>query len=142
TAAATQQSSTAGNTGNQAKDFKVTITLKDPPATLRPGVNATADITTARREHVLAIPIQAVVVRELDKDGKIVDPDATPSPQPGDTQVQTAKAKAKEPDGVFLVQKDKAVFKAVKTGVMGDTDIEVLDGVTEGEEIVTGSFKT
>jgi HlyD family secretion protein len=40
------------------------------------------------------------------------------------------------------VQKDKAVFKAVKTGVMGDTDIEVLDGVTEGEEIVTGSFKT
>jgi HlyD family secretion protein len=142
TAAATQQTATAGNTGNQAKDFKVTITLKDPPATLRPGVNATADITTARREHVLAIPIQAVVVRELDKDGKIVDPDATPSPQAGDTQVQTAKAKAKEADGVFLVQKDKAVFKAVKTGVMGDTDIEVLDGVTEGEEIVTGSFKT
>jgi HlyD family secretion protein len=142
TAASTQQTSTAGNTGNQAKDFKVTITLKDPPATLRPGVNATADITTARREHVLAIPIQAVVVRELDKDGKIVEPDATPSPQPGDTQVQAGKAKAKEADGVFLVQKDKAVFKAVKTGVMGDTDIEVLDGVAEGQEIVTGSFKT
>ena len=80
TAAATQQTSSAGNTGNQAKDFKVTITLKDPPPTLRPGVNATADITTARRENVLAIPIQAVVVREVDKDGKVVDPDAAPSP--------------------------------------------------------------
>ncbi|HEY6552116.1 MAG TPA: secretion protein HlyD, partial [Vicinamibacteria bacterium] len=48
----------------------------------------------------------------------------------------------KEADGVFLVQKDKVVFKPVKTGVMGDTDIEVLEGVAEGEEIVTGSFKT
>jgi HlyD family secretion protein len=143
TAAATQQSSSAGNTGNQAKDFRVTITLKDPPPTLRPGVNATADITTARRENVLAIPIQAVVVREVDKDGKVVDPDAAPAPeQPSDTEVKAGKAKAKEADGVFLVQKEKAVFKAVKTGVMGDTDIEVLEGVTEGEEIVTGSFKT
>ncbi len=144
TAAATQQSSSAGNTGNQAKDFKVTITLKDPPPTLRPGVNATADITTARRENVLAIPIQAVVVRELDKDGKIVDPDAAPSPQEqqSNTNVEARKAKVKEADGVFLVQKDKAVFKPVKTGVMGDTDIEVLEGVAEGEEIVTGSFKT
>lgn len=143
TAAAQQQSASAGNTGNQAKDFKVTITLKDPPANLRPGVNATADITTARRENVLAIPIQAVVVRELDKDGKVVEPDATPAPQQqGDTVVQSAKAKAKEADGVFLIQEDKAVFKPVKTGIMGDTDIEVLEGVAEGEEIVTGSFKT
>jgi HlyD family secretion protein len=143
TAAATQQASTAGNTGNQAKDFKVTITLKDPPANLKPGVNATADITTARRENVLAIPIQAVVVREVDKDGKVVDPEASPSPQAqGNTEVKAGKAKAKEADGVFLVDKEKAVFKTVKTGIMGDTDIEVLEGLTEGQEIVTGSFKT
>ena len=144
TAAATQQAATAGNTGNQAKDFKVTITLKDPPANLKPGVNATADITTARRENVLAIPIQAVVVRELDKDGKIVDPEASPSPDQsqGNTDVKTAKSKNKESDGVFLVEKEKAVFKPVKTGIMGDTDIEVLEGLAEGQEIVTGSFKT
>ena len=143
TAAAQQQTASAGNTGNQAKDFKVTITLKDPPPTLRPGVNATADITTARRENVLAIPIQAVVVREVDKEGKVVDPDDAAAPQSqGDTVVQAGKAKPKEADGVFLVQKDKAVFKTVKTGILGDTDIEVLEGVREGEEIVTGSFKT
>jgi HlyD family secretion protein len=140
----TGQGTTSANTGNQAKDFKVTITLKDPPANLKPGVNATADITTARRENVLAIPIQAVVVRELDKDGKIVDPEASPSPDQSqaNTDVKTAKSKNKESDGVFLVEKEKAVFKPVKTGIMGDTDIEVLEGLTEGQEIVTGSFKT
>ena len=63
---------------NQAKDFKVTVTLKDPPPTLRPGLNATADITTDAQENVLAVPIQAVVVREVDKEGKVVDPDAAP----------------------------------------------------------------
>jgi HlyD family secretion protein len=143
TAAATQQASTAGNTGNQAKDFKVTITLKEPPPALRPGVNATADITTDRRTNVLAIPIQAVVVREVDKDGKVIDPEASPSPQAqGDTEVKAGKAKPTEADGVFLVDKEKAVFKVVKTGIMGDTDIEVLEGLSEGQEIVTGSFKT
>lgn len=143
TASSQQATSSAGNTGNQAKDFKVTITLKDPPPTLRPGVNATADITTDRREGVLSIPIQAVVVREVDNAGKVVDPEATPPPQQGETtQLNAGKAKPKEAEGVFVVEKDKAVFKPVKTGIMGETDIEVLDGLSEGQEIVTGSFKT
>jgi HlyD family secretion protein len=139
---AAQTSSNAGNTGNQAKDFKVTITLKDPPAEIRPGLNATADITTARREGVLALPIQAVVVRELNKQGKVVDPDATPAPQEGNTVTDTGKVRLEEKDGVFVVDKDKAVFRTVKTGIVGETDVEVLDGLKEGEEIVTGSFKT
>jgi HlyD family secretion protein len=142
TAGQAQQTASAGNTGNQAKDFKVTITLKDPPPTLRPGLNATADVTTAKRENVLAIPIQAVVVRQVDKEGKIVDPDASPSPQQGDTVTQTAQARAEEKDGIFLVQNNKAIFRPIKTGIVGDTDIEVLEGLTDGEEIVTGSFKT
>jgi HlyD family secretion protein len=65
-----------GSTANQAKDFKVVVTLTDPPPTLRPGLNATADITTARKENVLSIPIQAVVVREINKQGKVLDPAA------------------------------------------------------------------
>jgi HlyD family secretion protein len=74
--------------------------------------------------------------------------DAALAPQPsapqqqGDTVVQSSKAKATEADGVFIIDKDKAVFKPVKTGIMGDSDIEVLEGVAEGEEIVTGTFKT
>ena len=61
------QTTLGANTGNQPKDFKVTITIKDPPPNLRPGLNATAEITTARREKVLAVPVQAVVVREVNK---------------------------------------------------------------------------
>jgi HlyD family secretion protein len=71
-----------------------------------------------------------------------VDADATPPPQQGNTTTQTAKVRLDEKEGIFLVQKDKAVFHPLKTGIMGETDVEVLDGVKEGDEIVTGSFKT
>jgi HlyD family secretion protein len=135
---------TATSTANQAKDFKVKITLKDPPPSLRPGLNATADIEVARKEGVVAAPIQAVVVRELDKDGKVVDPDAVKAPEgPTDTVVDTGKAKIEERDGVFVVvEGKKAAFRPVKTGIMGDTDVEIVDGLKEGEEIVSGSYKT
>jgi HlyD family secretion protein len=130
------------NNSNQAKDFKVTVTLKNPPASLRPGLNATADIITARRDSVVAAPIQAVVVRQVEKDGKVVDP-AVGQSGPGDgagTPVRTTKLEEKE--GIFLVQGGKAVFKAVKTGIIGDSDIEILEGVKDGDEIVMGSYRT
>jgi len=143
---ATQQQTTqqSANTGNQPKDFKVTITIKDPPQNLRPGLNATADITTAKREHVLAVPVQAVVVREVNKEGKVVDPDAMAggAAREGDTVVQMAHQKGEEKDGVFVVEGEKALFKPVKTGIMGDTDIEITEGIGEGQTIVTGSYKT
>jgi HlyD family secretion protein len=142
---AAAQTTLGANTGNQPKDFKVTITIKDPPANLRPGLNATADITTARREKVLAVPVQAVVVRELDKEGKVVDPDAMAgggSEREGNTVAQGARAKGVEKDGVFVVQGEKAVFKPVKTGIMGETDIEITEGIAAGQEIVTGSYRT
>jgi len=130
------------NNSNQAKDFKVTVTLKDPPATLRPGLNATADVITARREGVVAAPIQAVVVRQVDKDGKVVDP-AIGQTAPGDNpNTPTRSAKLEEKEGVFLVQAGKAVFKPVKTGIVGDTDIEIVEGVKDGDDIVIGSYRT
>jgi HlyD family secretion protein len=142
-AAAAQAGS--GNTSNQAKDFKVTITLDEPPATLRPGLNASAEITTAKREAVLSVPIQAVVVREVDDKGKVVDPDAAPAQdeKAGNTVVAGAKKKKnEEKEGVFVLEKEKTVFKAVKTGILGESDVEILEGLSEGQEIVTGSFKT
>jgi HlyD family secretion protein len=140
---ATSQGAAGVSTGNQAKDFKVTVTLKDPPSSLRPGLNATADITTARKERVLAVPIQSVVVRELNKEGKIADP-AEPPAEGGNAAVLVTKPqKGEEKDGVFVVTKDgKVAFRPVKTGIIGDTDIEIVGGVTEGEEIVSGSYKT
>jgi HlyD family secretion protein len=138
TGAATQTTTTS--TANQAKDFKVTVTLVDPPATLRPGLNATADIRTAARKNVLTVPIQAVVVRELNKEGKVVDPEALQAAGP--QAEEPVRAKGEEKDGVFVVQKDKAVFKPVKTGIVGETEVEVLSGLGDGEEIVSGSYRT
>ena len=141
---AATQTALGANTGNQPKDFKVTITIKDPPPNLRPGLNATADITTEKRDKVLAVPVQAVVVREVNKEGKVVDPDAMASAgaeREGNTVAQAAREKGVEKDGVFLVSGDKAVFKPVKTGIMGESDIEITEGITEGQEIVTGSYR-
>jgi len=139
------QTTMGANTGNQPKDFKVTITIKNPPPNLRPGLNATAEITTEKRAKVLAVPVQAVVVREVNKEGKVVDPDAASSggaEREGNTVAQAAREKGVEKDGVFLVSGEKAVFKPVKTGIMGETDIEITEGITEGQEIVTGSYRT
>lgn len=141
----TTGASTVASTANQAKDFKVKVTLKDPPASLRPGLNATADITTGVKKGVVAVPIQAVVVRELDKDGKVVDPSAPaavgagPGPAAGATP---ARSKHEEKDGVFVVVDGVAKFRPVKTGLIGETEIEILDGLKEGDVLVTGSYRT
>ncbi len=135
---------TAAQSGaNQAKDFKVTITLQDPPATLRSGLNATADIVTARRQAALAAPIQAVVVRELNKEGKVIDPAAVLAADDGPAVAAAAdRPKGEEREGVFVMTAGKVVFRPVKTGVMGEAEIEIVEGLKEGEEIVTGSYRT
>ena len=135
----TTQQTTSTNTANQAKDFKVEVTLTDPPASLRPGLNATADITTARKDSVLAIPIQAVVVREINKQGKVMDPAAVQAAEPDQA---APPEKGQEKEGVFVVEGGKASFRPVKTGIIGETEIEIGDGLKEGDEIVTGSYKT
>ena len=130
--------STAQSTssGQEAKDFKVVVALQDPPPNLLPGLSATARITTATRSTVMAIPIQALTIRqrgelEPEKKGKAVQA-ATP-----------VSASAKEElQGVFVVKNKKdAVFVPVTTGISGTTDIEVTQGLKEGDEIVTGSYK-
>jgi HlyD family secretion protein len=129
----------AAGTGNQAKDFKVTVTLDSPPAALRPGLNATADITTAEKKNVLAVPIQAVVVRELSRMGAVIDPGELQAAE-GEPAPPTSKGEEKE--GVFVVGKGQAHFKPVKTGIIGETEIEVAEGLSPGDEVVTGSYKT
>jgi HlyD family secretion protein len=126
-------------TSNVAKDFKVSVTIRDPSKALRSGLNATAEITTARKDKVLAIPIQAVVVRGVGKDGKVIDPDAL---QAAEKDPNATVDKGEEKEGVFVVNAGQVAFRPVKTGIIGDTDIEVVDGLSEGDEIVTGAYKT
>ncbi|MDA2927323.1 efflux RND transporter periplasmic adaptor subunit [Acidobacteria bacterium AH-259-G07] len=130
----------------EAKDFKVVIQLDDPPATLRPGLSCTAEITTAIREDVLAIPIQALAIREfeVDEKGNIVKLEGSEAANKKDVHQDKKEAKKREPEefqGVFVVNEGKAEFIEVKTGITGDTEIEVLSGLKEGNEIITGSYK-
>ncbi len=132
-----------------ATNFKVVITLDKEIAEVRPGFTCTAEITTAVRENVTAIPIQATTVRELivDEKGDIVPPTddgkARRRPAPG-TAAATVELKPgqsrKELEGVFTVADGKAKFVVVKTGVAGEKYFEVLSGVKDGDLVVTGPF--
>ena len=125
----------------EAKDFKVVVALDNPPDEIRPGLSCNAKITTATRKNVLTIPIQALTVRQKGqlepkpKDGKGVQA-ATTKPDP-----VAEKAKKEEIQGVFVVSGGKAVFKKVETGITGATDIEVLKGLGEGDQIITGTYQ-
>ena len=140
---------TTGTSATQeAKDFKVIVTIKAPSEKLRPGMSCTGDIITDTRTNILAIPIQALTIREVevDKDGNYKEPDLNQIAKK-DTVAQADSAKAKinkkELEGVFVVTKDnRARFRPVKTGITGESEIEIKSNLQEGEVIVSGSFQT
>jgi len=138
TGVSTSQQATSSQ---EAKDFKVVVTLQDPPDGLRPGLSATAKITTATRGNALTIPIQALTVR---RQADLVPKDEKGSVQAAAPPKDPAKDKDKDKQdiqGVFILRNHKAEFVPVDTGIAGTTDIEVLKGLQEGDEIVTGSYK-
>lgn len=106
--------------GADAVNFEVKIQLQNPPAGVRPGFSASADIITGTRSKSVAIPLQALVVRE----------------KPGSTP-----GKQQDEEGVYVHKAGKATFVPVSTGLTGDTNIEITKGLTAGEEIITGPFR-
>lgn len=118
----TTATTTTNGTTQEAKDFKVVVTLDNPPPELRPGLSSTATIVTANRQSILTVPIQALTIREFDDPSK-------------------ASKKKIEKEGVFTLKDGVALFRQVKTGITGTTDIEVLDGLSEGETVVTGPYQ-
>lgn len=113
----------------EAKDFKVVVKLLPTDETrnkLRPGMSATAVITTDRRENAVVLPLQALVLQE--------------EPAPAGATEGDKPAKPKEVQGVFVLDGNKAKFTPVETGITGDTDIEVKSGVTPDQKIITGPF--
>jgi HlyD family secretion protein len=129
----------------EAKDFKVVVTLAAPPENLRPGLSTTAKIKTAEKKNVIAIPIQALAVRtrkDLEEAAKSAKKERNSSvtlaapPPAADND-----PKKDDVQGVFIVSGKEAVFKPVETGIAGVTDIEVTKGLRAGDEIVVGSYK-
>ena len=125
----------------EAKDFKVVVAMDNPPAEVRPGLSCTAKITTATRKNAVTIPIQALTVRQKgDLEPKKTD---TSGSAQAATKVDPAaeKARKEELQGVFVVANGKATFRKVETGITGSTDIEVLSGLNEGDQIITGTYQ-
>jgi HlyD family secretion protein len=122
----------------EAKEFKVIVELKNLPDdvrnTLRPGMTATANITTKTKQQVIAVPLQAIVEKS-----------PTPQPSPGQGQPQgQAPAPAPSPGekkdikGVYVLDGNKVKFVPVETGITGESDIEIISGLTEKLEVITG----
>ncbi|HYM61648.1 MAG TPA: efflux RND transporter periplasmic adaptor subunit [Thermoanaerobaculia bacterium] len=107
-------------TGAEAINFEVKIQIENPPPGVRPGFSASADIVTGTRSKALAIPIQALVVREK-PGGKVGKPE--------------------DEEGVFAYQNGTVKFVPVKTGLSGDNSVEIVSGATEGQQIVSGPFR-
>src|SRR4029077_19354034 len=137
TGVATSQTTSSSQ---EAKDFKVVVTLQDPPEDLRPGLSTTAKITTATRSNAVTIPIQALTIRQqVDLEAAKSDKDSVQAAAP--LKNASKDKRNDEIQGVFVIRNKKAEFVPVQTGVAGTTDIEVLSGLKEGDEIVTGSYK-
>lgn len=127
----------AGPLGSQeAKDFRVRIVLVGVAETLRPGLSARAEIETARREQALAIPIEALTIRDpTAKKG------SSRRKKDEDAAFETEGSETKEKEGVFLFQDGEAQFVAVETGIAGKKHFEVLSGVSEGDLVIRGPFE-
>ncbi len=112
----------------ESRNFKVVITLEDTGHQLKPGLSASADIIVAEKKDVLAVPIAALVTREAKKSDEKAGT-ASPAPE-----------KAKEEEGVFRIENSRARFQPVKKGIMGGMMVEIVSGLEEGQEIVTGPY--
>jgi HlyD family secretion protein len=130
------------NPGTDAEvtTFFVRVGLDSPPEGALPGMSAAVSIATATHTHVITVPIQAVASREPKKK------DDKPA---GDTQVARATGEAATPAGkakpdkvVFVIKDGKAEMRVVRTGIASRTDVEILEGLNEGETIVDGPYRT
>ena len=116
----------ATGAASQAIRFRVKVQIKDPPPDVKPGLSVQADLLTGFRPQALVVPIQALVVRDIErKPGQ--------APKPGERR---------DEEGVYLMDDGKARFQAIKTGLLGELSMEVVSGLSGGETIITGPFKS
>lgn len=149
---------TTGQTTGQrtATNFKVVVTLDEAAPDIRPGFTCTAEISTATRANAVAVPIQALTVREIEYDraGAVV-PRLRPAPASrfsfgpaAQTATPAAPAELpvghtrKEVEGVFVIRDGKAVFTKVEVGIAGERYFEVTAGLKEGDRVITGPFES
>ena len=141
---------TTGTQGTQATNFKVVVVLDERVPDVRPGFTCTADITTATRSSVTAVPIPAVAVRELvyDANGQIVKEPVDPKRRPGTVEPLASAPELKpgqtrkETEGVFVFRAGKAEFSPITIGIAGDKYFEVVSGLKTADEVITGPYNS
>ena len=147
------QSTSQSNSSTQATNFKVVVVLDEQIPDVRPGFTCTADITTATRSNVTAVPIPAVAVRELvyDANNQIVKAPPDPHRRRTTSSVEPVAAAAelkpgetrKETEGVFVLRaNNKVEFLPIKVGISGDKYFEVTTGLKVGDQVVTGPYNS
>jgi HlyD family secretion protein len=139
------------STGTQATNFKVVVVVDEPVPEVRPGFTCTADITTATRKNVVSVPIPAVAVRELvyDANGQVIkEPRTDKRRRPSAVEPVASAAELKpgqtrkETEGVFAVRNGRAEFVPIKMGIAGDKYFEVLSGLSQGDQVITGPYNS
>ncbi|PYR04076.1 MAG: hypothetical protein DMF97_00205 [Acidobacteria bacterium] len=139
------------STGTQATNFKVVVVVDEPVPEVRPGFTCTADITTATRKNVVSVPIPAVAVRELvyDANGQVIkEPRGDKRRRPSAVEPVASAAELKpgqtrkETEGVFTVRNGHAEFVPIKMGIAGDKYFEVLSGLSQGDQVITGPYNS
>ena len=131
---------TAAGSADQAVDFEVEVTLENPPADVRPDLSCTSRIVTDTRKGALAVPIIALTVRDNQPVPNEIQAQEVAVAAPVDNAAGGARVK-KETEGVFVVRDGIATFRPVKVGIAGDEHFEVLEGIREGETIVSGTYQ-
>jgi len=136
-----------GSAASQATNFLVKVKVDEVIPEIRPGFTCTAEITTATRQQVIAVPIQATTVREMvvDKSGAIVH-DTPKAGKKASSAVQSQDLQPgqerKELEGVFLVKDNTAVFTPIKTGIAGEKYFEATSSVSAGDQVIIGPFSS
>jgi HlyD family secretion protein len=145
------QATGQGAAGTQATNFKVVVVIDELIPEVRPGFTCTADITTATRKHVTSVPIPAVAVRELvyNEEGQIIKEPKTDKRKRPTTTTSTSSSQElppgqtrKETEGVFVIREGRAEFLPIKMGIAGDKYFEVLSGLTEHDQVITGPYNS
>jgi HlyD family secretion protein len=131
---------TTANT-QEARDFKVVVTIDNPPGSLRPGLSATAKIQTAHKSDVLTVPIQALALRSQQTIAEAQQGNGNSVTLAASNRDAALGGANADVQGVFVVRGNKAAFLPVQTGITGVTDIEVTSGLQEGDQIIVGSYK-
>ncbi len=149
-------------TENYTTSFRVKIRFAETDAVIRPGMSATVDITTNSVKDALLIPYAAVVKRAFDPDslkensikdsggGLVEDVNAAEADDLSDTAIEDKKEKKKKSKkseeikktGVFVINNGIAIFKEISTGIADERNLVVLEGINDGDTIISGSFQT